>query len=230
MAKGSENYFKLHIWNILQCVLGLGCFVLEWLAYRASQFSGRANPPDKGDYVTPHYAMPWYLWAGITALVLSVIIPAIIGMIRKHNNPSEKPNAEDKAALLQIKLASGQAILLWNFAARANELVKRLEETWHRWNADGEPLIYPAGGKIEWKNWSDDISPQLAGKRRDFALLYGTHIVDLKHEVPEFSSNTTRHGYPTEREYSEVLSDLREHAIHLNEVAQRVWDSGRTIS
>jgi hypothetical protein len=48
--------------------------------------------------MTPHYSMPWYLWAGITALAFSVIIPAVIGMIRKRR-PSSKltqiPSAAD---------------------------------------------------------------------------------------------------------------------------------------
>jgi len=34
--------------------------------------------------MTHGYAMPLYLWIGIIALCLSVAIPAVVGMVRKH--------------------------------------------------------------------------------------------------------------------------------------------------
>lgn len=89
MAERRADYFKQHIWNIIQCLTGCGCLALECAAYRKNQAiqSSAAPTPTLGVAMSPHYAMPWYLWAGITALAFSVIIPAVIGMIRKRRSP-----------------------------------------------------------------------------------------------------------------------------------------------
>lgn len=93
MDKGTKDYLKQHVWNIIQCVLGAGCFALEWMAYRNYQGiqTGAAPAVPAGAGMTPHYFMPWYLWAGIAALSLSVIIPAILGMLRKTKPSTFNP-------------------------------------------------------------------------------------------------------------------------------------------
>jgi hypothetical protein len=90
MDKRSADYLKQHIWNIVQTFSGLGCLVLEGLAYRNLRAiqSGTASPV-VGAAMTPPYSMPWYLWAGITVLAFSVIIPAVMGMVRKHRSPTK---------------------------------------------------------------------------------------------------------------------------------------------
>lgn len=77
--------------------------------------------------MTPRYAMPWYLWAGLTALALSVIIPAIVGMIRKRR---VKPSVNEVARIEQEhaeelrKLSASHTAELW----RATEARWQCEE------------------------------------------------------------------------------------------------------
>jgi hypothetical protein len=46
--------------------------------------------------MTNGYSMPFWLWAGIIGLVLSVVIPAILGIIRKRKKSTPLPVADDK--------------------------------------------------------------------------------------------------------------------------------------
>jgi hypothetical protein len=111
MDNRTKDYLKQHIWNIIQCILGAGCFVLEWMAYHNYQGIQTSAPPvPAGAGMTPHYFMPWYLWAGITALISSFIIPAILGMIRKRGVPASPPSdegAQSDPNLILVADASG---------------------------------------------------------------------------------------------------------------------------
>jgi hypothetical protein len=112
MDKRTKDYLKQHIWNIIQCILGAGCFALEWMAYHNYQGIQTSAPPvvPAGAGMTPHYFMPWYLWAGITALISSFIIPAILGMIRKRRVLSSAPpdeGAQGDPDLILVADASG---------------------------------------------------------------------------------------------------------------------------
>lgn len=126
------------------------------------------------------------------------------------------------------KIAGGQAALLWHFAATARDLTKQLESTWHHWNNAGQPLIHPLD-----INHPENLGEGTVGfviELRDFKVLYQHHLAYLNSEAPAFSSNVTVHGFPSNREYPAVLSDLRDHAARLDEAAQRVWDSGSTLT
>jgi hypothetical protein len=65
---------------------------------------------------------------------------------------------------------------------------------------------------------------KLIGEARDFKLRYADHLSVLKADFPEFISSTVTNGYPSSREYVVVLSDLKEHAVQLEETASRTWD------
>jgi hypothetical protein len=78
-----ESYWSRHHTGIIQCVLGLYCAglsTLEYLRPRPMPSTGTSG----GAIVAHTYAMPWYLLAGIIALVLSVIIPALVRMVSKE--------------------------------------------------------------------------------------------------------------------------------------------------
>jgi len=123
------------------------------------------------------------------------------------------------------KSAAGQGAMLSHFATQAKDLIRLLEGLWHRWNAAGEVLTHPAGGKSKMENWSAD----LAYERRDFIVLYSNHLMWLRTEVPAFSSAAVQRGCPSDGEYSDVLADLREHAQLLERAAGIVWKSGRKL-
>jgi|SRR5271157_1679303 len=123
------------------------------------------------------------------------------------------------------KSAYAQAAMLSHFASQAKDLANILEGVWHHWNAAGEAMTHPAGGKSEMKNWS----AALAYERRDFIVLYSNHLMWLRTEVPTFISAAIQHGCPSDAEYSDVLADLREHARLLERTAVSVWKSGRKL-
>jgi hypothetical protein len=71
MAEHKGDYLKQHIWNIIQCVIGLGCLAFEWMAYRNTRPGSSVTAAlPAGTTMTQNYSIPWYLWAGITALIL----------------------------------------------------------------------------------------------------------------------------------------------------------------
>lgn len=88
MDKGTKDYLKQHIWSILQCIFGFCCLVLATLEFVRNRSQSTPAPPSSlGSGAVTHYAMPLYLWIGIVALALSVIIPAIF-KIRKRRVPA----------------------------------------------------------------------------------------------------------------------------------------------
>jgi hypothetical protein len=83
MVDNEEPYWKKHLTGIIQCVFGFYCCVFATLAY----FFPRPVPSDSsahniGATVSTTYSMPVYLWFGIVGLSLSVVIPAIVKMVR----------------------------------------------------------------------------------------------------------------------------------------------------
>ncbi len=141
----------------------------------------------------------------------------------------DKLKSDHEAELPAVKFAGGQAALLNFFQTCATDLIRRLEDMWHHWNIAGEVLIHPVDARppIQWKNWSNDKSPQLLNERRDFMVLYCHHLHWLSLELPNFQSATTANGYPSDKEYPVVLANLKDHAEALNKLCDEVWKSGR---
>jgi hypothetical protein len=119
--------------------------------------------------------------------------------------------------------ATGEAALMFNFEAQATELILRLEDLWHHWNNAGEVLLHPLADN-PLKNMSNYNSIEL--ELRDFKLLYGKHIQRVGLDVPKFTSATLVGGYHSNREYTVILRDLREHARALGEIAQDLHETG----
>src|ERR1039458_824256 len=91
MDDNQEPYWKKHLTGIIQCVFGFYCCVIATLAY----FFPRPIPtsqsaPSGGAAMSTTYYMPWYLWLGIVGLALSVMIPAMVKMVRgRRERPSK---------------------------------------------------------------------------------------------------------------------------------------------
>jgi hypothetical protein len=101
MAEHKGDYLKQHIWNIIQCVIGLGCLAFEWMAYRNTRPGSSVTAAlPAGTTMTQNYSIPWYLWAGITALILSVIIPAAIGLFRKRKTVHAPLNVPSRLKII----------------------------------------------------------------------------------------------------------------------------------
>jgi hypothetical protein len=130
---------------------------------------------------------------------------------------------EDKEYIHRLREhATAQAALLWTFEAQARELLPQLEEVWHHWNNAGDALLRP----LDTNDAKSADSLNLQIELRDFKLTYGKHLQRLALDVPDFSSKALTEGYPSSREYIEVLYDLREHARTLNETAQKLYTTG----
>ena len=119
-----------------------------------------------------------------------------------------------------IKHSAADASLLLYFWARATDLLRDLEALWHQWDNAGEKLIHPLDGTID-KLKGDDWN--LAHKKRDFMVLYSHHLMVLKVNFPDFSSDTVTDGYPSQKEYFQVRSDLIRHIEKLKTTADTTW-------
>jgi hypothetical protein len=121
--------------------------------------------------------------------------------------------------LASVKRETHRATLLDHMGMRARMLEAELEELWHRWDNVGEKLIHPLDASDQIKG--DDYS--ISWIRRDFMVRYGDHISTLKSLFPEFTSSALTGGYPSQREYVEVLRDLKNHAEKLESMAEEAW-------
>jgi len=138
----------------------------------------------------------------------------------------EALESQIKAHRKETQFVGGEAAMLSFFEARANELTARLEEMWHHYNAAGETLIYPVGGD---KDLANDAAGRLINERRDFMVLYTHHLHWLSLELPKFESTTTINGYPSDKEYAEVLRNLKGHAESLGKLCDGAWHSGKSV-
>jgi hypothetical protein len=129
-------------------------------------------------------------------------------------------DAQAEWLLADVKKVAFHATLLDHMASRARMLEAELEALWHRWDNVGEKLIHPLDAIDKLKG--DDYS--LNWVRRDFMVLYSDHINTVKSVLPEFTSNTITDGYPSKREYVDVLRDLAAHAEKLEIMAQETWN------
>jgi hypothetical protein len=82
----SEGYWSKHHTGIIQCILGFYCAAFAtWEHFNPRTPPAASTAHAGGAPMIPRYAMPFWLWAGIVALALSVVIPAIVGLVRKRS-------------------------------------------------------------------------------------------------------------------------------------------------
>lgn len=125
------------------------------------------------------------------------------------------------ALIVDREDAAGKAYVFWFFANYARDLTSTLEQAWHHWHAAGEALVHPAGGDHGLKK----LDVGLLNERRDFMVLYAYHLTRLQVDLPDFSSQLTQYGYPSETEYPTVLSALKEHARLLDIAGNEILES-----
>lgn len=153
-----------------------------------------------------------------------VAIGAIINIIANAQSRRERIGPLSR----QGKFAGGQAALLCHFAARARGFGQHAREHLASLEQFRGSIIHPLNINHP-KNFGAENALALVDELRDFKLLYRDHLSYLKSEVPGFSSSVTSHGFPSDREYPEVISDLRAHASSLDDAAQQVWDTERPL-
>jgi hypothetical protein len=160
---------------------------------------------------------PLYLAVAASSLLLF----ASIGRwwSRRRTDQSEARDA------LEDVMRQGARTALYDYMeCRAIDLKNNLEALWHRWDNAGEKLIHPLNGKLDQlKDFMADGATNLLDERRDFMVLYSHHIMVMKLTFPEFESKTIGGGYPSDRQYFEVRSDLIEHADALGKMTTRTW-------
>lgn len=182
------------------------------------------------------YVMPFWLWIGIMALALSVVIPAMVSLIgRKKKIREAEAIKEKKKAVLDDLVkdwndttknaarAGLQAGLLVHFYDEALHLETLLTRLWHDWDNEGEKLIYPLGVN-EWIAFTSDKCIPLANELAGFKTQYECHLAWVKISFPGFSSPLKESDYGKDK-YHDVLAGLKNHAELLNDTAQRIWDS-----
>src|SRR5580658_3568372 len=89
-------------------------------------------------------------------------------------------------AVDESKRAGGQSWVLWTYAAQARDIVDFLERLWHHWNNAGEKLIHPLNGDLD---KVDYLKANLASERRDFMVMYMSHLMRLTTDLPGFASD-----------------------------------------
>jgi hypothetical protein len=92
MAEDKESYWSKHHWTIIQCVLGLYCATFATWEHshpRSTSTISAPNisPPSAGAAVNHASVMPFWLWLGIIAFILSFFIPRAIAFFRKKARP-----------------------------------------------------------------------------------------------------------------------------------------------
>jgi hypothetical protein len=133
---------------------------------------------------------------------------------------------EDSAKAREAReYSKAQAALLWTFEAQAAELLLALERAWHHWHNAGEVLLHPLDENTAKSSESVDLQLEL----RDFKLTYGKHLQRIALDVSAFTSRALVEGYPSSREYIEVLYDLREHREKLDSTALELYQSGKPL-
>jgi len=170
---------------------------------------------------------PWILFV---VVICWIAIKAFVETrTRGQNKPPDLITVERGEFLKVIdevvddsKKAGAQAGILWLLAAQAKDAIHLLEKTWHHWNNSGERLIHPLDARID---KPDFTKGDLISERRDFMAIYLSHLMRLSTDIPGFTSDVTSYGFPSDREYLEVLNALRSHAEKLDSEADKIWQS-----
>lgn len=95
MAEKQEGFWGRHFTGIIQCAFGLYCSIFATLSYFLPRpvpvALGTPAAPPAGAAMNVRYSMPFWLWVGIVGLVLSVVVPALVKMVRGRKEPQRKP-------------------------------------------------------------------------------------------------------------------------------------------
>jgi hypothetical protein len=150
----------------------------------------------------------WLYLLAFVAYCLYLLIRAAFGV-----------RAEDR------EMAVSESRLLFTFEAQAVELVGQLEAVCFHWNNAGEKLLRP----LDTNDANSPNSHELQMELRDFKNTYGKHLQRIGMDVPRFHSKASVSGYPSEREYPEVLADLKDHAQLLGDIAEEVYRTRKVI-
>src|SRR5271157_4671094 len=134
----------------------------------------------------------------IALLVIVLINGYALYRNLRDANRCKKLEQERREQRKGAQFVGGEAALLSFFQEWATELVDKLEQLWHRWNAQGEVLLHPISMTAQdWKDFSKKEAMGLIAERRDFTTLYAYHIVWIASQLPKFESAITRTGYPS---------------------------------
>src|ERR1022692_2604940 len=92
MAEDKEGYWSKHHTGIIQCAIGAYCAIFATWTYfhpRDIPAVNQSTTPQTGASMTSSYSMPLGLFIGIIALVLSVVVPAVIRIIKNWRKPND---------------------------------------------------------------------------------------------------------------------------------------------
>jgi hypothetical protein len=234
MPENQDSYWDRHHWGIIQGVSGLYCATFAtWDRFNPRPISPASNASVA--VVNASYVMPIWLWVGIVALSVSVIIPAVIRIFTKNRDKASKKKAFDEMvqdvnkitaqAVEEAKLAGGQARLLWHLEACARDLEAFITKLSFKWQVSGNTLVYAIGKENYWQLHDPEKVDVLQRELRDFKVLYGQHIMRMKADFPGFNSHLLERGYPSDCDYVDFMADLRTHIKLLAEVAEEIWTS-----
>jgi hypothetical protein len=134
---------------------------------------------------------------------------------------------ECEAIAEEAKRAGAQAEMLRYFCNQANHLERLLNSVRFHWDNAGQRLVHPIGGKIEWNDFTIEKCLPLGDELSNFKIQYQSHLDWLAIVLPGFSSPSVTSGYPNaDKEYPDVLAELKFHAEVLDRTAKRIWESG----
>ena len=181
-------------------------------------------------------------WIGLAILFVLTLLASAVLLRQRRNERRSNPtlpvatkdtfvwNQETREEVGKIvnavKYAGGQAGICWIHSAGARDLEQMIEQAWHHWNDAGERLVHPLDARIDkLKDYLADYSDKLLTERRDFMVLYANHLSRVKVDLPGFSSRLMEMGYPSNKEYFEVFTCIREHAKKLEDTGNKIWEN-----
>jgi hypothetical protein len=162
----------------------------------------------------------YFLSAGIALLLF-----ASLGQWWSRRLVKDAPPTDTTKVLEEVMGQGANAALYDYMWCRAIDLIRDLDALWHHWDNAGEKLIYPLNSTLDkLKDPLSDVSLKLIHERRDFMVLYAHHLMIMKLTFSDIVSKTIKGGFPSDREYFEVRSDLEKHAEELKWMAKKTWE------
>jgi len=234
MSPGSQPGLLLWGW-VLQMQMGVMDRVKNWLDWgKRIQFliavlgslwtfcvgaTAKAYLKDF-THLSIEWQLPLYSFAAFVGLLLFVVVSNFWLTRNKR-----MPDSEASEIIHDVKVRGSQCRMFYFFEARALELEAHVVQLWHHWNNEGEKLIHPLDARIDnFQTHSIEVRMKLMTEQTEFLVLYSHHINILKVEFPEFTSPVIATGFPSDREYHQVVANLRTRAEMLKEEAEKAWN------